>query len=200
MSETRRRMTAIPMAALLVAALAAAGCAAPLRVFVNSQADMTLYKNVVIVPFANLSTDPFAGLRVTRAFTTELVIANRFKLVDPAELLGQLDRINARSDAAGQYSPENLREAATKIQATAFIRGAVTEYSMHRSGTDEYPVVSFDAEMVDTATGNVVWRITVTQTGRGRIPVIGLLGERTYGKVTETACRRAIQQLRKVAF
>jgi hypothetical protein len=179
---------------------AAAGCAAPLRAFVNPQADMTLYQNVVIVPFTNLSTDPYAGGRLTRAFTTELVIADRFKLVDPALLLGELDRLNARADMQGQFEPAKLKEAATAIQATAYIRGAVTEYSMHRNGTDEYPVVSFDAEMVDTATGSIVWRITLTRTGHGRMPIFGGLGERSFGRVTQVACQRAVQELRHLAF
>jgi len=180
--------------------LAVVGCAAPMRVFVNPQADMTLYKKVVVVPFANLSGDPYAGARITRAFTTELVIADRFQLIDPAQLLGELDRAGALPDANGQIDPARLRDAATKLEATAVIRGAVTEYASRGSGTDMYPVVGFDAEMVDTATGNIVWRISVTESGKGRMPIVGGAGERTYGRVTEAACQRAVDELRKKAF
>ena len=191
-------------ARLLVAtgllALAVAGCAAPLRVFVNGQADMTLYRKVVMVPFANLSSDPYAGARVTRAFTTELVIADRFQLVDPAQLLGELERIGALPDANGQVDPLKLRDAAAKLEATAVIRGAVTEYASRGSGSDLYPVVGFDAEMVDTATGNIVWRVSVTESGKGRMPIVGGAGERTFGRVTEAACQRAVDELRKKAF
>ena len=49
-----------------LALVAAVGCAAPMRVFVNRQADMTLYKKVVMVPFGNLSADPYASARGTR--------------------------------------------------------------------------------------------------------------------------------------
>jgi len=180
--------------------LAAVGCAAPMRVFVNPQADMTLYKKVVVVPFANLSGDPYAGARITRAFTTELVIADRFQLIDPAQLLGELDRAGALPDASGRNDPAKLRDAATKLEATAVIRGAVTEYASRGSGTDMYPVIGFDAEMVDTATGNIVWRISVTESGKGRMPIVGGAGERTYGRVTEAACQRAVDELRKKAF
>ena len=180
--------------------LAVMGCAAPMRVFVNPQADMTLYKKVVVVPFANLSGDPYAGARITRAFTTELVIADRFQMIDPAQLLGELDRAGALPDANGQIDPAKLRDAATKLEATAVIRGAVTEYASRGSGTDMYPVVGFDAEMVDTATGNIVWRISVTESGKGRMPIVGGAGERTYGRVTEAACQRAVDELRKKAF
>jgi len=185
---------------LAAALLVCAGCAAPLRVFVNSQADMTLYKKVVVVPFANLSGDPYAGGRITRALTTELVIADRFQLVDPAQLMGELDRIGGLPDAAGQIDAAKLRDAAGKLEATAFIRGAVTEYASRGNGTEMYPVVSFDAEMVDTATGNVVWRISVTESGKGRLPIVGGAGERTFGRVTQAACERAVGALRGKAF
>jgi hypothetical protein len=182
------------------AILATAGCAAPARMFVNPQADMTLYKKVVVVPFANLSGDPYAGARVTRAFTTELVIADRFQLVDPAQLLGELDRTGALPDANGQVDPAKLRDAATRLEATAVIRGAVNEYASRGSGSDTYPVVSFDAEMVDTATGNIVWRISVTESGKGRLPIVGGAGERTFGRVTEAACEHAVGELKRKAF
>jgi len=188
------------LALLLLALGVTTSCAAPLRMFVNPQADMTLYQKVVVVPFVNLSGDPYAGGRVTRAFTTELVIANRFQLIDPAALMGELDRIGALPDANGQIDPAKLRDAATKVEATAYIRGAVTEYAQRGSGTDNYPVVSFDAEMVDTATGNIVWRISVTESGKGRLPIVGGAGERTYGRVTQTACQQAVALLRAKAF
>ena len=173
------------------------GCAASPRLFVNREADMTLYKRVAILPFANLSSDPYAAARVTRAFTTELQISNRFDLVDPSLLLGELERLNATPDAQGQIDLAKLRDAAAKVQATAIIRGGVSEYSMQRMGSDEFPVVSFDAEMVDVATGLVVWRLSVTESGRSRLPVVGGAGERTFAGVTEQACEKAVRLLRE---
>jgi hypothetical protein len=186
------------IAALAVAA--ATGCASPARMYVNPQADMTLYEKIVVVPFANLSSDPYAGARVTRAFTTELVIADRFQFVDPATFMGELDKGGARPDAQGQFDPARLRDVAQKLQATAWIRGAVNEYGIVRTQTQEYPVVSFDVEMVDVATGNTVWRVSVTRSGKSRVPVVGGSGERTFGRVTQEACQEAVDQLKKRAL
>lgn len=190
------------MGLLATAALfaAVAGCAAPMRVFVNRQADMTLYQKVVVVPFANLSGDPYAGSRVTRAFTTELVIADRFQFVDPAQLMGELEKIGGTPDVYGQIDANKLRDVATRMQATAYIRGAVSEYSLVHTPTAEYPVVTFDVEMVDVASGNVVWRVSVTESGKGRVPVVGGSGERTFGRVTQEACERAVDLLKARAF
>ena len=181
-----------------LATLLITGCAAaPMRVYVNPQADMTLYKKIAVVPFANLSGDPYAGARVTRAFTTELVIADRFQLVDPAVLTGELERNGAFPDAQGQIDAGKLKDAAARLEATAFIRGGVSEYAMRHAGTDDFPVVSFDAEMVDVATGTVIWRVSVTESGKGRFPVVGGPGERSFGAVTQAACRRAVDELRR---
>ena len=185
---------------LLAAPLMVSGCAAPTRLYVNPQADMTLYEKVVVVPFGNLSTDPYAGARVTRAFTTELVIADRFQFVDPSTFLGELDRGGVRPDPQGQYDPARLRDVAQRLQATAWIRGAVNEYGLVRTQTQEYPVVSFDVEMVDVATGNTVWRVSVTRSGKSRLPVVGGTGERTFGRVTQEACQQAVAELRKKAL
>ncbi len=185
--------------AILAVALAG-GCAASPRLFVNREADMTLYQKIAVLPFYNLSGDGFAAARVTRAFTTELIISQRFQIVDPSLLSGQLERLNAGFDAQGQIPLPKLRDAATALGATAVIRGSVNEYAMRRSGTSEYPVVSFDAEMVDVATGIVVWRISVTETGRGRLPIVGGTGERTFARVTQEACRRAVAVLQKKAL
>lgn len=187
---------AFACAALLGTLVPLTGCAASPRLFVNRQADMTLYKRVAILPFTNYSGEPYAALRVTRAFTTEMVISERFDLVDPSLLLGELEKLTATPDAQGQVELGKLREAAGKVQATAVIRGSVNEYAMRRTGTDEYPVVSFDAEMVDVATGIVIWRISLNETGRGRLPIVGGSGERTFARVTQEACEKAVKILR----
>lgn len=187
---------------ILLAALVtvASGCAAGPRLFVNKQADLSFYQRIAVVPFANLSGDANAGERVTRAFLTELVIAERFQIVEPGEFHGMLERIGGLPDAQGHADPKKLAEAATAAQATGIIRGGVSEYAVQRSGTDEFPVVTFDAEMIDVATGQTVWRITVSERGRGRVPVLGGASRRSFGMVTQDACRKAVQALQKAAF
>ena len=187
-------------AAVLLAATAAlmtgAGCAAGPRLYVNRAADMTLYKRVVIVPFVNLSGEAYAPSRIVRALTTEMVIADRFEIVEPSLLLGELEKANVQPDATGQIPLPKLRDAAERLEATAVIRGSVSEYAMRRLGSEEFPVVAFDCEMLDVQTGLVVWRISIRETGRGRLPIVGGSGERSYSRVTEEAGKRAVAVLR----
>lgn len=186
------------MAALLLM-VAGTGMAGP-RLFVNKKADLSYYQRIAVVPFANLTSDGNAGERVTRAFLTELVIAERFQIVEPGEFHGMLERIGGLPDMQGHVDPKKLAEAATEAKATGIIRGAVTEYSVQRSGNDETPVISFDAEMIDVATQETVWRITVNERGRGRIPILGGASHRSFGMVTQDACRKAVKALKKEAF
>ncbi len=177
----------------------AASCAPPPRVYVNPQADMNFYRKVAVLPFTNLSQQGFAGERVTRAFITELIIADRYQVVEPGEFRAALERVGGEPNVEGHFDPEKLKEVAAKLEAAGIIRGAVSEYQVQRIGQDDFPVISFDVELLDAATSNVVWRASINRRGRGRVPVIGS-STRTLGRLTEEACQELVQGLRKVAF
>lgn len=190
-----RRMVVVLLAAAAVL-LPVAGCAPGPRLYVNRAADMTLYKRVVIVPFVNLSGEAYAPSRIVRALTTEMVIADRFEIVEPSLLLGELEKANVQPDPTGQIPLAKLRDAAARLEATAVIRGSVTEYAMRRLGQEDFPVIAFDCEMLDVQTGIVIWRMSIRESGRGRLPIVGGSGERSFSRVTEEACKRAVAVLR----
>ena len=186
-------------AAIALCALLVAGCAAGPRLFVNREADLSYYKRIAVLPFANLAGDPNAGERVTRAFVTELFIAERFEMVDPGEFRGVLDIAGGLPDAQGNVDPAKLKDAAARVQATAVIRGAVTEYQLTRAGTNDVPVVGFTVEMVDaTDPAKVVWRVQSTRRGKSRVPVLG--GAASFGTVTQDLCRDVVARLQRSAF
>ncbi len=185
--------------AALAALLVAAGCASGPRLYVNSQADLTFYKKIAVVPFRNLTNERFAGERVTRAFLTELVMTEHYEIVDQNEFAAVLDKIGGNPGFEGIYDPVKVKDAATQIQVTGVLRGTVTEYTMQRNGTSDIPVVSFDAELIDVATSNVVWRGSVVRRGKGRFPLLGG-GERTYGQLVQDATRSLVRQIEREAF
>jgi len=182
-------------------AIVTLGCAtAAPRYYVNPQADMTLYRKVAVLPFLNLSPQPLAGERVTRAFVTELIIADRYRVVEPGEFRAVLRDMEVQPSPDGAYDPAKLREAAGRVGATGIVRGAVSDYQMQRSGQDEVAVLSFDAELMDAETGNVVWRGSITRRGGARIPILGGASTRTLGRLTQEACVELVNGLRKKAF
>lgn len=187
------------LTAVGIAALGCASAAAP-RFYVNPQADMTLYQKVAVLPFHNLSQQPLAGDRVTRVFVTELIITDRYRIVEAAEFRAVLRDLDMQPTADGAYDPGKLKTAAAKVGATGIVRGVVTEYQVMRSGQDEFAVLSFDAELVDVETGNVVWRGSITRRGSPRFPVFGGASSRTLGTLTQEACVELVDGLRKRAF
>jgi len=170
------------------------------RYYVNPQADMTLYKKVAVLPFNNLSGQPLASDRVTRAFVTELIISDRFRVVEPGEFRNVLRDAGADLAPDGTFDPEKLKQAAARVEVTGVIRGAVTDYQVQRSRQDEFPVLSFDVEMLDVASGNVVWRASITRRGNPRIPLVGGSSTRTLGRLTQEACVEIVDGLRRKAF
>jgi TolB-like protein len=185
---------------VVVAVFASAGCAAPARLYVNPQADMTHYDRIAVLPFGNLSQQPFAGERVTRMFTTELIMASRYQIVEPADFVAVLNRMGVEPDQSGSLDPKKLAEAADSLHATGIIRGAVIEYGFQRFGQDDVPVLAFDVELVDAATGDAVWRVSISRRGKGRFPLFGSGGTRSFSSLTQEACIAAVAELKRKAL
>lgn len=193
----RRAPRTLAAAAL---ALALGGCAAPSRLYVNPDADVSFYKKVAVIPLQNMTPDRFAGDRVTRALMTELMIARPFRLVEPIEVLDRLAAKNASPDASGHVDPARLKEALAGLEATGVIRGAVTEYEVRRTSSEELPLVTFDVEMIDLETQTVVWRVSISKRGHGHFPLLGVSGVRTLGALTQEACAETVARLKGKAF
>ncbi len=188
--------------ALSLAALVLAGCGTGggMRLFVNPKADMSFYKQVAVVPFGNLTSERFAGERVSRAFVTELVIANRFHLVEDGTFRNALERANANPDAQGQYPSDKVMQTAKAMEVQGLIRGTVTDYQLQRFGSNDSPVVSFDVEMIDVQSGETVWRGSITRHGKSPTPLIGGTSTDTLGRLVQQTCREIVERLSREAF
>ena len=187
--------------ALLVACtLAGCGTGSGVRLFVNSGADLSFYTKVAVVPFANLSSERFGGERVGRAFYTELVITERFHLVEDGEFRRALEKAGGAPDVQGHYEDDKVKLAAAAVGANALIRGTVTDYQMQRIGSSDSPVISFDVEMIDVATGDTIWRGSITRRGKGRFPVVGGASTQTFGRLVQESCEELVNRLDKEAF
>lgn len=186
----------VPAAALmLISSCAASG----IRLYVNPDADMAFYKAIAVLPFSNISTDGLAGPRVTRGFITALLMANRYQIIQPDEFRAALSKVNGLPGPDGAYDANKLKDAATQVGATGILRGAVSEYGMQRSEGGDIPIVGFDAELMDVATGNVVWRASIAERGKGRVPIFGG-GSRSLGRLLQDACDHMVEKLRKGAM
>lgn len=176
-----------------------AGCATGLKLYVNHQADPGAYTKIAFLPFGNLTGDPFAPDRVARAFESALITTDRYSIVSAAQFAPQL-AAGGVDPARIAADPEKLKAVATSTGVTGILRGTVTEYRTMHAGSDDYPLVAFDVELLDGPTGIVVWRTSLTARGRSSMALLGMSGERSYTQVTEDACARAVAALRAKGF
>jgi TolB-like protein len=189
----------VPWVTLLLATTTLS-CASGIRVYVNPQADLAFYKKIAVLPFTDVGAQSMAGARVTRAFVTEMIMTDHFQVVEPEEFVGALHRMGVFQGQDGFYDPEKIKSAAGEMGVNGILRGAVTEYQMGRAeGGNEFPVIAFDAELVDVNSGNVVWRSSITKHGKSRVPVLGS-GSRSLGQLTQQACVELVGELRKKAI
>ena len=192
-----RRIWAVSLLGLL--GVIAGGCAGGLRLYVNPQAEPAAYTKIALLPFGNLTTERFAPERVSRALESALLATDRYSIMGVGEFFpilqrGGVDPGNLAAD------PEKLKTLTASVGVTGILRGVVSEYRVQRAGQEEYPLVAFDAELVDGPTGTVVWRATVTARGRSSLTLLGLSGDRSFSQVTEKACAHAVAGLRAKGF
>lgn len=185
--------------ALVLAIFAAGGCATGLRTYVNPQADPGAYTKIAFMPFGNLSPERFAPERIARAFESALLATDRYSIMSAAEFFPRLGPggVDPNKLAA---DPEKLKAVCAAAGVTGILRGTVTEYRSIRAGSEEYPLVAFDVELLDGPTGTVVWRTSMTGRGRGSMAMIGMSGERSFTQVTQDACSRAVAGLHSKGF
>jgi TolB-like protein len=177
-------------------------CAGGPRSYLNPEADMSFYERIGVVPFINLTSDRFAGEKITSTFVTELLITEKFEVVERGEFDHIVGRV--RSSTGGSSSQELTGEqlAAVGEQAgvNGIIEGVVKEYEMIRVGQGTYPLISFNVKLVDAPTGRVVWESSYSAKGGPKLPVVGWGETHTLSELAQKACRNVVREFARKAF
>ncbi len=134
-----------------------------------------------VLPFHNLTETPQAGRRA-EAISTSLLYAMGVESsiqYAPTE----------KDDLAGVSSDSVTRDAAlawAKSQRARYaLTGAVDEWR-YKVGVDGEPAVGVTLEVVDVASGSVVWRAVGAQTGWGR-EAVSAVAQKLIGHLLEQA-------------
>ncbi len=184
---------------LIVAALltaGAVGCAGPVRVFVNPQADFSYYTKVGIVPFRTLAGDRFAGEKFTVEFNAAVLAAEMFEVVEYGIFATALDKAIGSRARDGTLTPEELKKIAEATGVQGVFLGTVSQYEMVRTSSGTFPVITVEARLVDTETGTVAWMATATQRGGPKAPVISIGEIHTLGELSQVMSRRLVSTLK----
>lgn len=184
-----------PAALLVLFAALCLGCTSTMSSteFTHPNIDFAFVQRVAVLPFENLSGDQQAGLRATRLMITELLASGAVDVVEPGEVEGALVRLGGFTR---QPSIEGIIELGKGLRVQALILGTVAQSEVLRSGAVGQPVVTLDAQMVETETGAIIWAATHTEKGsQVSARILGTGGE----SISETT-RRCVNGLLDTLF
>ncbi|MGB5161479.1 MAG: penicillin-binding protein activator LpoB [Thermoanaerobaculia bacterium] len=186
---TLNRVSLILLTSTGLMALLACSSSLPTTQFANPGFDFSYVQRVAVIPFANLSSDSQAGERATRLLITELLASGALDVVEPGEVQAAM-----RKMGSGRMTAPSSEEALGLGQALgvqAVVIGTVAQSEVMRFGSALRPVVTLDAQMIETDTGAIVWAATHTE--KGSTVGARLLG--TGGEPLAETTRRCIQKL-----
>jgi hypothetical protein len=193
MTDRRRHRTLL--AAALLPFLATCSHGGGGRRYLDPNMDFGSVKTVAVLPFQNLSKDNLAGDRVREVFANMLLATGAVYVLPQGEVMRGILRTGLANPTAP--SMDEAVKLATALKVDAVITGVVKEYGEVRSGSATANVCSVSAQMMETATGRVVWGAATTKGGVD-------MGDRLLGgggaplnDVTEAAVNDLLNKLLK---
>lgn len=131
------------------------GCGRHPRLFFKPAYDFSAHKKIAVLPFENLSADGGAGEKLQTIFLVELLKRNKWEVLEPGEVEGALKDLRIRAtDKLSSVQAGRLKE---KLGVDWIFFGTVLEFSTPPPGSNEAPVVSLTARILDAGEGEIVW-------------------------------------------
>jgi hypothetical protein len=181
---------------VVFAALSFASCSsAPGRRYSDPNMDFGAVRTVAVMPFANLSRDNLAAERVRDVFASTLLASGAFYVLPNGEVARGIGQTGVGSPTAP--TPEEVVKLGKIIKADGVFTGVVKEYGEVRSGGSSGNIVSVSVQLLETATGKIVWSASTT---KGGISLTGRLfggGGGALNDVTEEAVDDLLKKLFK---
>ena len=171
------------------------GCGASTRVFTHAEADMSYYTRVGVVPFQNLSSDRFAGEKFSTEFTTALLASNKFEVVEQGIFVNAMVQVAGARTTPDGLTAEQLKKIAEATGVQGVFEGVVTQYDMSPAGGNYFPVISVEARLVDTETGTIVWKATISDRGGPKTPIIGVGEIHTLGELSQKLSNTLVSKI-----
>ncbi len=142
-----------------------AGCKTTggLTVYVSPTADFTVIKKVAILPFENMTQDRFAGEKVQKLVTIDLLSLGVFDILETGQVARVL-REQGIENPTGM-APAQIKKLGEALGAQAFVFGAVVDYGESRSGTIPSPDVTIQLRLVEARSGGTLWSVSGTRSG-----------------------------------
>ncbi len=192
----RRLPPATALVAVVLTIALAGGCGKSMRTYMHPEADLGFYTKVGVLPFKTLAADRFAGEKFAIEFTTALLGADMFEVIDYGVFINDVVKaIGVRVPPDGP-SKEQLKQIASATGVQGIFYGSVMQYDMVPSTSGSFPTISVEARFVDTETGTVIWMATMTERGGPKTPIIGVGETHTLGELSQQMCNEMISKIK----
>ncbi len=171
------------------------------RMYVNDEADFGFYSRVAVVPFSNLTTDKNASDKVTSSFVTELLMLNTVSVANMGDVEKVVKAVVKQDmvNALDELTSEQAMAIGEQAQVEGIFVGAVKDFTMVRSGQDEFPLVAVIVRFIDCQTGRVVWSYETTRKGGPKFPVFSFGETHTLGAMTTKVCHEVAESFGRVS-
>lgn len=165
MTTTRSSQTSRAALLATLAALSLAGCTGHGRGqrYQDRNMDFGAVRTIAVMPFGNLSRDNLAAERVRDVFASMLLSTGAVYVVPSGEVIRYIGKAGIAQPTTP--SVEEVMKLGTMLKADAIVTGVVKEYGEVRSGNTSGNVVSLSVQMMETATGKVVFAGATTRGG-----------------------------------
>lgn len=186
---TIRTTTSISLAMLLLLP----ACRSTGRTYHDANMDFGSVRTVAVLPFTNLSRDAAAAERVRDVFSNALLSTGGVYVLPSGEVARGIMRVGIGAPATP--SAEEVAKLGSVLKVDAVIVGVVKEYGEVRAGTAVSNVVSVSVQMLEAATGKVVWS---GQSTKGGVTLSDRLlgsGGGPINRITEDAVDDLLSQL-----
>jgi curli biogenesis system outer membrane secretion channel CsgG len=161
----------------------------------HPEADMSFYVKVGVVPFQSLAADRFAGEKFSTEFTTALLASGKFGVVEQGIFVHALLQVTGKRTTPDGLTADQLKKIADVTGVQGVFEGTVTHYQMQLSGGDYFPVVAAEVRLVDTETGTIVWKATVSDRGGPKTPIIGVGEIHTFGELSQKLSKQLVSKI-----
>ena len=204
----RKRLAVCLVVGSVCLPLVLTGCWTGPRTFLHPEADMEYYSRLAILPFKNLAKDRYAGDKLMECLIPELLISEKFEVVEPGEVVKTLAVLNSTGDkkknkknrANGALDLTQAKLLGEKLAVQGIFIGTVREYEMVRIGTEMLPLISISLRLLDVQAGKVVWMATYTKEGGAGVPLLGYGRALTLSQLSQQVCRTLIGSLIREGF
>jgi curli biogenesis system outer membrane secretion channel CsgG len=179
---------------ILIIVLVAISCGGGPSVFSQKKSSNQPYKTLALLPFDNYSGREDAGKQVSDAFLVELLKRGLFHIVEPGETERVMKEERIRS--ASQIDIATARLLKEKLSADYVLIGAVNEYDYLKDGERDVPLVGFDARLLDTSNGQIVWAANHSKRGDDGELIFGWRSVTSLTKLTQICVKDVISSIK----